>query len=240
MFKYQINADNIMVSAIIYYLAQTLRDTLPEGIYFMNTVSIFKKQTVLILVFTFIFGAFAEAKNNPSNDNKISQRTLTAISEKLSSELKARFADDSATVQINKIEKRQETKTSINLDGAAFCVLANNADNRLPLSFEAEINARTNDLIDISYKFIEDSPNFAPTTTEEFLMKELMKKIGKDHKTTSIVIAIDGFELISDTDGREFLGTGEIKIGEMGWSKIKFDVVLNDANEATKLIYNIE
>lgn len=201
----------------------------------MNTVSILKKQTVLILVFTFIFSTFAEAK-----DNKISNKTLTAISNKLSSELKARFADNSVTVQINEIEKIKETKNSINLDGAAFCVLANDTNNRLPISFEAEINAQTNDLIDVSYKLIEDSPNFAPTTTEDFLMKELMKKIGNDHNTTAIVIAIDGFELISESNGREFLGTGEIKIGENGWSKMKFDVVLNDANESTKIIYDIK
>ena len=201
----------------------------------MNTVSILKKHTVLILVFTFIFTTFVQA-----NDKKVSQRTLSAISDKLSSELKARFADDSVTVQINEIEKIKETKNSINLDGAAFCILANDSNNRLPISFEAEINAQTDDLIDVSYKLIEDSPNFAPTTTEDFLMKELMEKIGKDNNTTAIVIAIDGFELISESNGREFLGTGEIKIGENGWSKMKFDVVLNDANEATKIIYDIK
>ena len=201
----------------------------------MNAVSILKKQTVLILVFTFIFTTFVEA-----NDNKISNKTLTSISNKLSSELKAHFANDSVTVQINEIEKRNETKNSINLDGAAFCILANNSNDRLPLLFEAEINAQTDDLIDVSYKLIEDSPTFAPTTTEDFLMKELMKKIGKDNNTTAIVIAIDGFELISESNGREFLGTGEIKIGENGWSKMKFDVVLNDANEATKIIYDIK
>lgn len=201
----------------------------------MNTISILKKHTVLILVFTFIFTTFVEA-----TDKKVSQRTLSAISDKLSSELKARFADDSVTVQINEIEKRKETENSINLDGAAFCILANDTNNRLPISFEAEINAQTDDLIDVSYKLIEDAPNFMPTTTEDFLMKELMKKVGKNQNTTAIVIAIDGFELISESNGREFLGTGEIKIGETGWSKIKFNVVLNDANEATKVIYEIK
>lgn len=201
----------------------------------MNTISILKKHTILILVFTFIFTTLVEA-----NDKQVSQRTLSAISDKLSSELKARFADDSATVQINEIEKIKETKNSINFDGEAFCILANDSNNRMPISFEAEINPQTDDLIDVTYKIIEDAPNFAPTTTEDFLMKELMKKVGKDNNTTAIVIAIDGFELISESNGREFLGTGEIKIGEDGWSKIKFDVVLNEANEATKIIYEIK
>lgn len=201
----------------------------------MNTISSLKKHTILILVFTFIFTTFVEA-----NDKQVSQRTLSAISDKLSSELKARFADDSVTVQINEIEKIKETKNLINLDGAAFCILANDSNNRMPISFEAEINPQTDDLIDVTYKIIEDAPNFTPMTTEDFLMKELMKKVGKDNNTTAIVIAIDGFELISESNGREFLGTGEIKIGEDGWSKIKFDVVLNEANEATKIIYEIK
>jgi hypothetical protein len=200
---------------------------------FMTIISRFAKTTVASLALILSFSAFIEAKN-------ISEKTLAAISEKLSTELKAQFADDSAKVQINRIEKRGETNALINLEGAAFYVRANDTNNRLPLEFEAEVNARTEDLVNVNYTILEDSPNFAPTTTEEFLMKELMTKIGKDYKTNAIVLSIDGFELISQNGGKEFLGTGEIKIKETGWSKIKFNIVLDDANQATKLIYSIK
>lgn len=72
------------------------------------------------------------------------------------------------------------------------------------------------------------------------MIKELIKKIGKDYKTDDIVFALNGFEMVSATDGKQYADTGEIKIGEVEWSKLKFDVVLSDDNSATKIEYRIE
>lgn len=71
-------------------------------------------------------------------------------------------------------------------------------------------------------------------------MKELMKKISADYKTDSIVIAIDGFEVLQSADGNIYKGIGEIKIGEVEWSKINFDVLLDTANKKAKIKYDIK
>ena len=202
----------------------------------------FVGMTSFILAFSLLFNAFGVIANAKpkSFDKEISAQTLSAISERLSKELKAELADNSAVVQISDVEKRQTTKTSIDLSGTAFCVLANE-NNRLPISFEAKINAQTQTIEDVTYKFVEDnSPQFAPTSVEEILIKELMKQVGKDYKTDSIVLALNDFEVVSATDGKAYAGTGEIKIGEVEWSKIKFDVVLDEDNSATKIKYQIE
>ncbi len=67
-----------------------------------------------------------------------------------------------------------------------------------------------------------------------------MIRIGTDYKTDSIVLALNGFEIVSATNGKQYAGTGEIKIGEVEWSKIKFDVVLDENNSAAKIGYKIE
>ena len=198
--------------------------------------------TSFILSLSLLFNAFGVIANGNTKafDKEISAQTLSAISDKLSKNLKAELADNSAVVEINNIEKRKATNASIVINGTAFCVLPKN-NNRLPLSFEAKVNTQTQNVDEITYKFVEDeSPQFAPTTTEEILIKELMIRIGKDYKTDSIVLALNGYEIVSATNGKQYAGNGEIKIGEVEWSKIKFDVVLDENNAATKIEYKIE
>ncbi len=76
---------------------------------------------------------------------------------------------------------------------------------------------------------------------EEVLMKELMKKISRDYKTTNITIAIDDFKIENiSADKAEFIGKGEIKIGEFVWNTINFGVVLNKNKKPTKIEYEIK
>jgi hypothetical protein len=195
----------------------------------------------LILTVTLIFGSIAASANNldVASAKGISEQTISAIKANLSKKLQADLADNSVTVKINDIEKQQLSKTVIDLKGTAFCVLTSE-NNQLPLRFEAKINPKTQSVDDINYSFVEETAEFAPTTTEEILMKELMQKVSKDYKTDSVVIAIDGFEIVPSADGKKYVGIGEIKIGEVEWSKIDFDVVLGVDNKPAKIKYDIK
>ncbi len=56
-----------------------------------------------------------------------------------------------------------------------------------------------------------------------------------------MTVVIDGFETTDVTNSqKELKGIGEIKIGEVEWNKIKFNVVLNADKKATKIIYDIK
>lgn len=103
----------------------------------------FLGMTSFILSFSLILnavGAVAYGSKKTSH-KEISAQTLLAISEQLSKDLKTELADSSAVVQINNVEKRLATTAAIDLSGTAFCVVANDDNNRFPISFEAKINA---------------------------------------------------------------------------------------------------
>lgn len=195
----------------------------------------------LILTVTFLFSSIAVSANNldVASAKGVSEKTLSAIAANLSKKLQADLADSSVKVKINGIEKQELSKTIVDLKGTAFCLLQSE-NNQLPIRFEAKINARTQEIADINYSFVEENAEFAPTTTEEILMKELMKQVSADYKTESVVIAIDGFEIVQSADGKEYKGIGEIKIGEVEWSKINFDVVLGLDNKPAKIKYDIK
>jgi len=140
-----------------------------------------------------------------------------------------------------KIENVEETRLANNLievRGKAFCILP--ADNtQLPINFEAKLDAAKMSVADVQYVFVES--DYAPNADEEILMKELMKQISRDYKTEQITIAIDGFETNKAANNQKNLkGIGEIKIGEVEWNKINFDVVLGADKKATKIVYHIK
>lgn len=195
----------------------------------------------IILTVTLLFSAIAASASNldVAAAKGISEQTILSIAANLSKRLQADLADNSVTVKINDIEKQQLSKTIVDFKGTAFCLLKSE-NNQLPIRFEAKINPQTQKIADINYSFVEESAEFAPTTTEEILMKELMKKISKDYKTDSIVISIDGFEIVPSAEGQGYRGIGEIKIGEVEWSKIDFNVVLGIDNKPAKIKYDIK
>ena len=73
------------------------------------------------------------------------------------------------------------------------------------------------------------------------MMKEIMKQISRDYKTREIVIAIDNFESSDSLENKvQYKGVGEVKIGEIQWSRINFNVVLNSDKTAAKIEYKIQ
>lgn len=161
----------------------------------------------------------------------------------LQKKLKIDLADETVSVKLNTVEEYKISKNRIGLKGSGFCVTSGE-NNNLPMTFDVKVNPNNLSVTEIKYDFAEltAASEYAPSSSEEFLSKELMSKISRDYKTQNIVISIDGIEDVSNiTNRREFTGVGEVRIGTLVWNKIKFDVVLDDVtNKATKVVYKIE
>ena len=159
------------------------------------------------------------------------------IADNLSEKLKADLAEQNVKIKFGSVEQNVIANNLVEIKGQAFCVLPNE-NTQLPINFEARVNPVKKVVADVQYKFVES--DYAPSAVEEILIHELMKQISRDYKTDQITIAIDGFETTEAANSQKNLkGNGEIKIGEVEWSKIKFDVVLNTEKKATKIIYDI-
>lgn len=196
----------------------------------------FKGFLLAVICFLAFSNIFAAA---PANENPAYSVVIKNLSLKLQSDL----ADSSAVVKLTNVKEYKISKNQIGIKGDGVCVLAEQ-NNQLPIRFDAKLDAERKIVSDIEYNFVnnEIAPEFAPTSTEEVLMKEVMKQIGKDYKTDNIVIAIDGFEDVSKLNNqKEFTGVGEVRIGDFVWHKIKFDVVFgSESQSANKIIYKIE
>lgn len=192
----------------------------------------FSYKSILVLVICLISatGAFA-----------LSEKNQLLVTQNLAKKLQSDLGNENVTVKLNKLKENAISKSELDLTGEAICVLT--TDNRqLPIAFEVKVSTINQSVIDVKYDFIEAVSEFAPSRNEEILMQELMKQISRDYKTRNIVIAIDGFENVGNTlNGKKFLGVGEVRIGDMVWNKIKFDVELDEQTQkANKVIYKVE
>ena len=193
----------------------------------------------LVLAFTLVFASAAFAAN--INAAKTGARNISLIANDLSQKLKVDLAETNLKVKFGTVEEKKVATNVVEVTGQAYCVLP--ADNtQLPMNFIAKVNIAAQTVADVQYAFVESAEStFAPAAEEEILMKELMKQISVDYKTDQITIAIDGFETLDATNNQKSLkGIGEVKIGEVEWNKINFDVILGADKKATKIVYNIK
>ena len=197
-----------------------------------NKFFVFKCFTSLAICFFVSANVFAA---NSVKEN------YSIVVKNLSKKLQNDLADQTVTVKLMNVEQYTISKNQIGIKGEGVCV-SSAQNNQLPIKFDAKFDAAKQIVSDIKYDFVEYSaaaPEFSPTSTEEFLMKELMKQISKDYKTDNIVIAIDDFEDVSKlSDKRKYTGIGEIRIGSFVWNKIKFDVTLEN-QAASKVVYEV-
>ncbi len=127
------------------------------------------------------------------------KENYTIVVKNLSKKLQNDLADQTVTVKLMNVEQYTISKNQIGIKGEGVCVSAAQ-NNQLPIKFDAKLDAAKQIVSDINYDFVDyaaTAPEFSPTSTEELLMKELMKQISKDYKTDNIVIAIDDFEDVS-------------------------------------------
>lgn len=198
---------------------------------------IFKFNVLLTIFLSLTFTAFAGKGDavKPKNNFVLD---YTLIANNLSEKLKTDLAENNLRIKFGEVEEVKISNNLVEIKGQAFCVLPSE-NTQLPINFEAKVNPVRKTVADVQYKFVES--NYAPSADEEILMRELMKQVSRDYKTDQITIAIDGFDATQATNNQKQLtGIGEIKIGEVEWNKIKFDVVLNADKKATKITYDIK
>lgn len=190
--------------------------------------------TKFLLIFT--FSAISTFASTLDND-----KDVALVTKNLSAKLKADLVSNNVSVVYKSVEKTQISNTETIVKGNAVAVVPSD-NTQLPIKFEAKINPIARVVDDVEYAFVESvESNYAPSNDEEFLMKHLLKKLAADYKTENVVIAIDGFETQNAAENqKEYKGTAEIRVGEVEWRKINFDVTLNAKNEASKIEYNLK
>jgi hypothetical protein len=167
----------------------------------------------------------------------LSEKNQQLVAQNLKKKLQSDLAQENVAVQLGSVSERVVSKSEVNLSGDAVCVLTVD-DKQYPIRFEASVNIVNQSVSDVKYDFVPVASEYAPTPNEEILMQELMGKISRDYKTQNIVIAIDSFEEVGT---KKFLGIGEIRIGDMVWNRIKFNVEINtQTQKADKIVYKLE
>lgn len=192
------------------------------------------------IIFSFALNAFAVPANAKSASGTKSEAAAnySALIDDLSRKLKNDLSESNLQVKIEAVEETRLANDLVEVKGKAFCVLPKDK-TQLPISFEAKLDVAKTSVADVQYAFVES--DYAPDADEEILMRELMKQVSRDYKTDQITIAIDGFETSKAADNQSSLkGIGEIKIGEVEWNKINFDVVLGADKKAKKIVYAIK
>ena len=169
-----------------------------------------------------------------------SEKNYQLVAENLSKKLRNDLGNAKIRVKLTNVEEYKVSNNEVEFTGNADCILA--ADNQMPIRFEVKINTINRSISNVVYDFVENVAEFAPTSSEDILMKELLTKIRSDYKTENIVIAIDALENVGSTStGEKFLGVGEVRIGDLVWNKIKFNVVLDaETKKANRVVYKIE
>src|SRR5688500_4223091 len=157
-----------------------------------NTLSIYKRiiwgSVLCLLAFSSLF---ASNINDAAKVSFNSKATSALVIQNLTKKLKVDLVQDNVLVKLGNIEQTAVSNNEIKLQGEATCVLPTEK-TQLPIRFEAKFNRAKQTVDDVQYTFLESE--YAPSSEEEVLMKELMKQIGHDYKTQEIVIAIDNFE----------------------------------------------
>ncbi len=195
-------------------------------------ISFFNHKCFLVLILCLVSVSSALALN---------EKNQQLVEQNLSKKLQSDLANGNITVKLNSVEERKISNNEVGLTGDAVCVLIED-NKQLPIQFEVTVDRVNRSVLEVKYDFVAGNSEFAPSQNEEILMKELMTQISRDYKTKNIVIAIDGFENVAAASGeKKFLGVGEVRIGDMVWNKIKFDVVLDaQTQKANKIVYKME
>lgn len=195
------------------------------------------------LSFVIVILALISAFAIQANAGVKADQYKSAIAQRLTEKLRVDLSDQTVEVKLNAVRDNEISKSEAAFDGKALAVVKNDK-TQLPLQFTAKVNLNSKQIEDISYKFVESEAEevFAPSIAESNLMQELMSKISKDYKTTNIVISIDGFDTAQLTSSEtKYEGIGEVRVGDLEWRKIKFNVVLDSqTNTATRVLYEVQ
>lgn len=175
------------------------------------------KTKIITLIIVSVFFSLSVAAS--AKDEAVRNLAVKELSRKLESDL----ALNRVNLKIGHIENKSVSNEETIISG--FGTVAN--AEKISLTFDVVVNPLKSDVVAVNYDIVTPDATNSPSTTEKFLMKNVMNKIKNDYKTNEIVIAIDNFQTVKNVDGTlNYVGTAEVRVG-MEWNRIEFDVQKN-------------
>lgn len=201
-----------------------------------------------LLLILFISFTNASAMNNTNADTPkaVAEKSYSIAVKHLTNELQNTFNDKTVSFRLTNLRQDIDNRQAVQVEGEGLAVFDAKQEN-LPLHFSFSTDANGVTVSNLTYEFLAADvaadnveSNDAPDKVESALMREIMKQIHNDYKTTQIVITIDDFQKI-DSQDNVYEGSGEIRLGGLVWKQIDFKVKLDDKNEKAKDVnYKIE
>jgi hypothetical protein len=212
-----------------------------------TTNKYFNSLKIFFLFFLFVFGAAsASAKTNDVSGNAIlsADETYSIAAKGLVKKMETDLVLTDIKVKFVKVERYAVSNRQVGIRGEGSCQLGAE-DNALPINFDVKINVNNRNIADIAYNFVEAedaSESNSLSENETYVTRQLLEKIKSDFKTENIVVAIDYLNDKNMENGaKAFTGAGEIRLGDMVWKKISFEIVGNTENqEGAQVKYKIQ
>jgi hypothetical protein len=203
----------------------------------------FNHLNLLLVFFLFTFGVTA-ATAKPKDVSAASKavlsldETYSIAAQGLTRKMETDLVLSDIKVKFVKVERYSISKSQIGIRGAGACQLGAE-DNALPIHFDVKINVNNRAVADVAYNFVEaeeeeEAVGESNTLSENetFVTRQLMEKIKADFKTENIVVAIDYLnDKNLDNGAKTFTGAGEVRLGDLVWKKISFEIVAGGENQ---------
>jgi hypothetical protein len=202
----------------------------------MTTDKYFNHLNLLLVFFLFTFsvtGAAAKPGDVFAKTALSADETYSIAARGLVKKLETDLVLNGIKVKFVKVERYAISKSQIGIRGEGACRLGAE-DNDLPINFDVKINVNNRNVADIAYNFVEaeeTSESNSLSENETFVTRQLMEKIKADFKTENIVVAIDYLNENLNNGAKAFTGAGEVRLGDMVWKKISFEIVAESANQ---------
>ncbi|HEX8738154.1 MAG TPA: hypothetical protein VF721_22660 [Pyrinomonadaceae bacterium] len=213
----------------------------------IKTNQYFNSLKLLLVFFLFTFsvtGATAKPKDVTSAKAVLSvDETYTIAAKGLARKMETDLVLTNIKVKFGKVERYSISKAQIGLRGEGSCQLGAE-DNALPIHFDVKINVSNRNIADVAYNFVEaedTNEQNSLSENETYVTRQLLEKLKADYKTENIVVAIDYLNENQTSGAKAFTGAGEIRLGDMVWKKISFEIVAGSENQTDAAVkYKIQ
>jgi hypothetical protein len=196
-------------------------------------------KSLLLVLFLSFTNASAMDETDVNTPKAVITKSYSVAVKHLTTELQTAFNDKTVSFKLTNLRQDKLNQKAFQVEGEGLAIFKSQKEN-LPLHFSFSTDANGLKVSNLNYEFLEADvasadvkSNDAPDKVESTLMREIMKQIHNDYKTTNIVIAIDDFQKI-DSQNNVYEGSGEVRVGDMIWKQIDFKVKLDEKNENAK------
>ena len=207
----------------------------------------FNHLRLLLVFFLFTFGAStvaAETKDTLAKAVLNTEETYSIAAKGLTRKMETDLVLNNIKVKFLKVERYAISKSQIGLRGEGACQLSAE-DNALPIHFDVKINAAAKNVVEVAYNFVEAEDaieaNSSVSENETYVTRQLLEKIKADYQTENIVVAIDFLnDRKLDNGAKTFTGAGEVRVGDLVWKKISFEIVAGTESQNAAVRYKIQ